>query len=133
MSFFEWSDRFSVNLEEMDRQHRKFFEMLNRLQEYNRRSERDPAFLDELFRDLAAYVLTHFADEEALLEQTGYGGLDLQKRQHAFFKEQLIELRKKHLAGERRLPESVLDFLRDWLLNHILEIDMKYADYFKHP
>ena len=82
MEFFKWKHQFSVNIPEMDQQHQKFMALLNKVHLYSETQDRDPEFLTALFRELFAYVLTHFEEEETLLEQTGFPGLEVQKKQH---------------------------------------------------
>lgn len=132
MEFFKWKDQFSVRIPEMDKQHQKFFHLLNQIHHYNEKNNRDSEFLDELFREMFAYVLTHFAEEETLLEQTGFEGLAIQKKQHQFFRDNLVDLRDKHFKDSTAVPQSVLNFMRDWFLNHILHEDKKYGEYFKN-
>jgi hemerythrin len=132
MEHFAWKDQFSVQIPEMDEQHREFFRLLNQIQQYNSQNERDSSFLDNLFRELFAYVLGHFEEEEKLLEMTGYEGLALQKKQHQYFRDQLELFRKQNMEGSRVVSQSVLNFMRDWFLNHILETDKNYGHYFKN-
>jgi hemerythrin len=132
MEFFKWKDQFSVKIPEMDKQHQKFFQLLNQIHLYNEKNERSPDFLDEVFREMYSYILVHFAEEETLLEQTGFDGLAYQKKQHRFFCDQLVQLREQHFNGNATVPQSVLNFMRDWILNHILEEDKKYGVYFKN-
>ncbi|BCR05047.1 hypothetical protein DESUT3_21160 [Desulfuromonas versatilis] len=132
MEFFKWKDQFSVQIPEMDIQHQKFFFLLNQIHQFNEEKRNNSEFLEGHFRELFAYVVTHFDDEEKLLEQTGYEGLALQKKQHKYFKEQLVQLRDQHFKGNAAVPQSVLNFMRDWFLNHILEVDKQYGDYFKN-
>jgi hemerythrin-like metal-binding protein len=132
MEFFRWKDQFSVNIPEMDQQHQKFFSLLNKVHLYNETQVRDPEFLNELFRELYSYVLTHFEEEEKLLEQTGLPGLEVQRKQHQYFRDQLLKLREQHFKGQATTPQSVLVFMRDWFMNHVLEFDKKYGDHFKN-
>jgi len=129
MGFFTWKEQFSVSIPEMDQQHQKFFQIMNQIHQYNSRDERDPDYFDELYRELYGYVLNHFDEEEKLLEMTGYDGLAVQKKQHQYFRDQLIEFRKQHIEGGQAVSQSVLNFMRDWFLNHILETDKHYGKY----
>ena len=38
-------------------------------------------------------------------------------------------LQSKYAAGEKRLDMSIINFLKDWILNHILTEDRKYGPY----
>ncbi len=127
MEFFKWKDHFGVNIPEMDQQHQKFFSMLNDVHLNNKKQGRDPEFLNRLFRDLISYVEVHFAEEEKLLEKSGFSGLEIQKKQHQYFREQLAQLRDQHFKGDTIVPQSVLVFLRDWFMKHVLELDKKYV------
>jgi hemerythrin-like metal-binding protein len=132
MEFFKWKDQFSVNIPEMDQQHQEFFTLLNKVQLYSEKQDRDPEFLNQLFRDLFAYVQTHFEEEEKLLGATGFPGLEAQKKQHQHFRDQLVKLREQHFKGQTTAPQSILTFMRDWFMNHVLEFDKKYGEYFKN-
>lgn len=131
MEFFKWKDQFSVYIPEMDQQHQKFFSLLNNVHIYNEKQGRDPEFLNGLFRDLVAYVEVHFAEEETLLEKNKFLGLEIQKKQHQYFRDQLAQFRDQHFKGDAIVPQSVLVFLRDWFMRHVLELDKKYGEHFK--
>lgn len=49
--------------------------------------------------------------------------------QHRYFESQVTELGEAVNKGIREKVESVIVFMRDWLINHILEEDKKYALY----
>ena len=38
-----------------------------------------------------------------------------------------MELQRKFSAGETLLTQSVIEFLQDWLINHIKGVDKKYG------
>jgi len=132
MEFFKWKDQFSVNIPEMDKHHQKFFLLLNQIHLNNQKQDRPPEFLNEIFKKLFAYILVHFEEEETLLEQTGYDGLACQKKQHKYFRDQMVLFREQYFKGSSTVPTSVLNFLRDWFMNHILEEDRKYGAYFSN-
>jgi hemerythrin len=132
MEFLKWKDQFSVNIPEMDTHHQKFFQLLNQIHHHNGRQDRSADFLDGLFGELFSYVQIHFTEEEALLEQTGFEGLANQKKQHQYFREQLIQFKEQLFSGNAIGTQSVLNFMRDWFLNHILETDKQYGAYFKN-
>jgi len=70
-----------------------------------------------------------FAEEENWLKVIEYPGLQFQKKQHEFFISQVTDLQDRYSRGEANIPLSTLEFLRDWLLSHILEKDKKYGTF----
>lgn len=80
-----------------------------------------------VLRQLLEYSRHHFAEEETWLKVIGYPGLQDQKKQHEFFISQVTELQDRYSKGEASIPISTLEFLREWLLSHILENDKKYG------
>ena len=131
MEFFTWKEHFSFSIPEMDHHHRKFFHMLNQVHQYNESQIYDSDFLSQIFDELFAYIKTHFREEEKLLEKEGFEGLAAHKAQHRYFEKQLRNLCQQHFKFHLTVPRSVLGFMRDWFLAHILETDRKYGDYFE--
>jgi hemerythrin-like metal-binding protein len=126
MAFYEWKESFCTNVGTMDLQHRKFVILLNELHDAVE-LKWDKACMDSLLADFSRYALTHFADEEKLLESVGYPELPHHRQEHEFFISQLLELQARHERGDALLGNSALLFLRDWFLNHILIEDQKYG------
>ncbi len=69
--------------------------------------------------------------EEDLIRSSGYPKLEYHVRQHKYFEAQLAEFETVQAGGSGRTAESVLAFMRDWFLNHILEQDREYWPYVK--
>lgn len=120
-----WKSSFCLGDEEIDREHRKFLDLLNDCCLAARgqiHGKIDPI----LVHKLKAYAAMHFSYEEDLMRTMGYPDLERHQLQHRYFEEQIHELADvvaKH--GERRI-ESIAAFLRDWFLRHILEQDKEY-------
>lgn len=128
MSPFKWKKDFSVGIKEMDDQHKEFFNIINRLGEAAG-GTKGMEVVGPVLRQLSEYSCHHFAEEETWLKVIGYPGLQYQKKQHEFFISQVTELQDKFSKGDSNIPMSTLEFLRDWLLNHILETDKKYGTF----
>lgn len=129
MEFYKWSDRFSIHIDDLDEAHKTFFVMMNEMYEYNEKQGRDPAFLDRLFGELFDYAVNHFANEEALFDKIGYPEAEQHRAAHHAFRQQLIELRLEQFQGNNAVPRTTFHFMRDWLLNHILEADKRLSAY----
>lgn len=82
--------------------------------------------LMKVFEDLASYAIQHFATEERLMQQAGYAELDAHKQEHEAFVKKVGELKSEFSKGSK-MTVAVLNFMKSWLLNHIMQTDMKYA------
>ena len=130
MDFFKWKDSFSIGIEEIDQQHMSFLEYLNEC--HLKVSGTKGAEIGQSLIDaLKVYAAEHFRFEEALMQAKGYPKLETQERQHKYFESQIAELETAKDEGSERTVESLLAFLRDWFLNHILEEDKDFASYVK--
>ena len=130
MAFFIWKDSFSIGIDEIDQQHRLLLEYLNEchMQVFaGKSSEIDHSLID----GLKAYADTHFQFEESLMLDKGYPKLGHQKKQHKYYKSKIAEFESAYAGGNERIARSVLVFLRDWFLDHILEQDKGVVSYVK--
>ena len=127
-SLFKWKNDFSVGIKELDDQHKYFFEILNRLGEAAG-GNKGMEIVGPVLQELKEYSRHHFTEEENWLRVIGFPGLQHQKKQHEFFILQVTDLQDKFSKGDGNIPISTLEFLRDWLLSHILENDKKYGTY----
>ena len=129
MAFITWDDRYSVD-PAMDPQHKKFFEILNRLHDAML-SGAGREIHNRTLLELAAYTRTHFRSEEALLGRRGYPELVAHKQMHEGFIAQVRELESKIAAGQHVLTVDLLQFVKTWLSDHILGADAKYGAWLK--
>jgi hemerythrin len=130
MAFYTWKDSFNIGIEEIDKQHRSFLDCLNDC--HVQVSGGKGAEIDsDLFDRLRDYAAKHFRFEEGLMQSNGYPEIDQQKKQHEYFESQLAELGAIQHGESGRTAESVLAFVRDWFLKHILDQDRKFVPYVK--
>lgn len=125
MGFFIWKDSFSVGNEQVDRQHKLFLEMLNDCYEATSGGKGESVDAD-LIDKLKKYASTHFRFEENLMGSKGYEAMERHRKQHQYFESMVQDLESAHLQGKTETLSSTVSFLRDWLLNHILDEDKKF-------
>lgn len=122
-----WDDRFSNGIAEVDEQHRNLFMLVNRT--YRAVVERaNSAQVQEIVRALEEYTIEHFADEERYMTAARYPHFGVHKKIHDDFVERVAQERGKLQAGFP-LDLSIVHFLRDWLVEHILRQDMDFGRY----
>jgi hemerythrin len=124
-----WTDDFSVGVVEMDRQHKKLIAIINRLihePEATTHSET----VSELLSGMINYAREHFRDEEALMSEHGCPFKDRQAEQHIAFIQKTVDFCSAVEVGVDIVPQVMAEYLKDWLIHHILEQDMKYRLFF---
>lgn len=128
MALISWSESYSVNSPLLDQQHQKLFALINDLYDNLRQGKGDDA-LGKTLDALIGYARVHFVEEEALMTKYHYPGLAHHQDQHDHFVRTVFELQNDYRDGRLDLALPVLEFLKDWLSNHILKEDKAYAVY----
>ncbi len=128
MSLIEWKDAYSVNISDIDTQHKRLVNLINELHAAILSGTGKEA-LTKILSELVEYTLYHFATEEKYFDQFDYPEADLHKTEHNDLTKQVAALQKKHDGGEKVLTIDVMNFLRDWLQDHIVGSDTKYGPY----
>jgi hemerythrin-like metal-binding protein len=126
MALFMWSDRFSVGVKQLDGQHMQLVDTLNSLHEGMMNGQAQ-AVTGPLLMKLLDYTQNHFATEEKLMASTKCPSLARQQAEHAALTKQVEELMSRYDRGEISVNIQLLNFLRDWLTNHILKEDKEYG------
>jgi hemerythrin len=128
MAIFAWNESYSVHVQPMDEQHQKLFEIINTLAEAMQRAKGDDVVRDTV-EQLAVYTRTHFLQEEALMRRTAYPGLAAHQEQHRRLMEDVEQYKRALEEGRSASPISLLNFVRQWLVQHIRQSDKAYSDH----
>ncbi len=129
MSYIEWNDTYSVKINEIDEQHKKLISLINEL--HNAMSKgKSKEILESILSGLVDYTVEHFSTEEKYMDKFNYPDSLMHKKEHQTFVRQVQEYQEKLKDKNFLLSIQVMNFLKDWLLNHILGLDKKYSDLF---
>ncbi len=120
-----WNKSYSVGVSQMDKEHQRLIDIINNLYA-SMRAGRGKDAIGTILDELIDYTKTHFAHEERLMQESGYAGFDEQKRSHEALIAQVVEIQKKYRAGTA-LGQEVMNFLKNWLVNHIQGLDKQYG------
>jgi hemerythrin-like metal-binding protein len=126
MALVTWNSNYSVGVKSIDSQHTVLFDILNELHEAMMKGQAAP-ITGPLLKKLVKYTQEHFAAEEKMLEAARYPGLQEHKAKHAELIKQVQEFVAKHDRGEITVNLHLMNFLRDWLTNHIQKVDKEYG------
>jgi hemerythrin len=129
MALIKWTSDMSVGVAELDRQHQGLVDLLNRLHEHML-AGRGREVLAEVLADLIRYTDVHFAGEERLFILHGYPNMRAHRDEHVALTQKVRSLRAEVAAGKSFVSLPTLNFLRDWLTEHIMKSDMEYKAFF---
>jgi len=120
--------KLSVGIMEMDNQHKRIIEIVNN---FNKavKSGGSVKGAAKAMDDLVDYAKNHLQAEEELLRRHKYPEYDQHKRIHTMMLDKLAHLQQRAASGEKGAVLDVMNFVRDWLVNHIQKIDVKYGRY----
>ena len=130
MELISWKDSLNIGVVEIDEQHKKLVGIINKLFDAMSQGKSKEVLL-AVFGELSNYVVTHFGLEEKYMKQFGYDNYEDHKQEHKFFIDKLNEFKIKYNNGSATLTLDLLNFLKDWLLKHILGTDRKYIPLFR--
>ena len=128
MPLIAWRDEYSVHIREIDNQHKRLFTLLNKLFDA-KGSNQERETLAGILSDLVKYAETHFATEERLMKSYGYPDLASHIEEHEEFIRKVRDFQQLFEDGKVLLDLSVLNFLLNWLKNHIQGSDKAYAPF----
>lgn len=128
MQFVKWTKEYEIGLLEIDEQHERLVELLNKLYDASRRGLGEPA-LHEVLGELRDYSNYHFTLEERKMSQAKYPGLADQIRAHGEFISHLDKVELQIKSNEIDLPAKLAVFLFGWLVCHINDTDRKFAEF----
>ncbi len=126
MALIDWSDDYSVKVQSIDKQHQKLVELINSLHSAMKQGKGKEA-IEIVIRDLISYTKVHFAHEESLMEKYSYPGFLKHKAVHDELVKQVMEIEKNFREGKTIISQDILNFLKRWLVDHILAADKQYS------
>ena len=123
-----WDNSLSVQIQEIDEDHRKLVDLFNIL---NRSIVEGDAtdYIEAVLDELLSCTIWHFRHEERLMVKYSYEGLPEHKKEHQELIESATELKQKFLQEGKALSSEDIEFLEHWLTGHILGTDMSLGSF----
>ncbi len=129
VALINWNDSFSVSVTEIDLQHQKLISMINDLHDAMK-ARKTKEVLGEIIDGLIDYTEDHFSIEETYFAQFNYPETALHKKEHSDFVAKVKDVKKGFDEERLMLSMDIMNFLKDWLQNHINGTDKKYSQFF---
>ena len=128
MALIEWTNEYQTGVGVIDYQHKKLVELINDLFEVGTKKEFTGDILNVIFQELTNYTEYHFSTEEELMRQVSYTKYDDHLVMHSNFI-MALEKYKKRFDKKEDIIAELCEFLKKWLLNHILKEDKEINYY----
>ncbi len=126
----EWTDELSIGVPEMDEQHRKLVDLLNRFYDAVEKGERAEA-VTTLLQGAKDYTNFHFNSEERFMEEIGYPELEAHRKAHQNLVSEVNLAEEKYKQGDEKAVRGLASFLLSWIYTHIAKTDRKYAEFYR--
>jgi hemerythrin-like metal-binding protein len=131
---FTWTEEYSVNIPEIDTQHKTFINICNHLLDLANTGDtvkREDALVS--ISRLGDYAFYHLGTEEELFIELDYPNPTSHLEAHYQFREKVKHLISKAIDKDSDIKETLNEtamFAGGWLLHHILVMDKNYSQFF---
>lgn len=123
-----WDESLSVDVDEIDEDHRRLVDLFNILS--HSVAEGDATdYIDAVLEELISCTIWHFRHEERLMLLYKYEDFVKHKTEHQELIDSVKELQKKFHKENKLLTNDDVEYLADWLTGHIMGQDMKLGFY----
>ncbi|WP_177420498.1 bacteriohemerythrin [endosymbiont of Lamellibrachia barhami] len=121
-----WDKALSVDVEEIDEDHRKLVELFNILT-HSIVEGNAADYIEAVLEELISCTVWHFKHEERLMLKYDYEDFVEHKAPKLISKHKALQ--QKFLNEGKQLSNEDIEFLEIWLTEHILVADMKLGSY----
>lgn len=118
----------SIGVKLIDDQHKTFIQIMNDLYDAYY-GKKDQKTLEDIINQLLAYKSYHFATEEKYFDLFHYEKTDEHKQAHKTMKAD-VEKFSNRLQNKEDIIIDLLEFVENWLVNHIETQDKEYSKCF---
>jgi hemerythrin len=128
MAFIDWNDTYSVGVVKIDNQHKRLVQIINELSDAMG-AGKGKDVLGNVLKELITYVNTHFKTEEEMMVQFGYQEYENHRYEHEKLTDEVKRFFDDYQAGKALLSVQIMNFLRSWLMDHIVVKDKKFGKF----
>lgn len=127
--FIRWDPKFATGIAFIDNEHKTLVNLCNKTYKEllnNQDKESWHEIVAGTVKECAAYVQTHFADEERFMKAINYGNFVEHKKRHDEFTLKVIETSKNFSTMTIADALGFVKYLYEWILSHIAYEDRLY-------
>ncbi len=123
---FKWQERFNIGVDIIDKEHKKLFNIMNKLITYSKDKEKSQWVCQEGIKYFKEHAMKHFAEEEVYMASISYQGFEMHRRLHDNFRKKTLPEMERELEATNYSEDAVEHFLAvcaGWLIGHTLTED----------
>ncbi|MBI9103804.1 MAG: hemerythrin family protein [Spirochaetales bacterium] len=116
----------------LDHQHKELVYIMQQIKDLQKASsDRARMFLPSIIQKLFYYSQYHFSYEEELMAKHNFENILEHRELHQGFILRIQDFAREYNLEKETLNTEMLQFLKEWVLTHILDEDMKYKELLK--
>lgn len=132
MTTFKWSQNYSVDIPEIDEQHKQIIDFLNQLDRAKiDRTEKET--IENIANSLIEYAKNHLECEEGYMKEYAYPDSEEHLKEHEEFRRKIKAINRE-IQSSGHNPGGILKasiMLQQWLMWHIQVTDRRLGEYLK--
>lgn len=121
--YIVWNSKNNLNIPIIDEQHRGIVSIINSLHYFIKQGMGFQTLLPVIII-MEQYSIIHFEAEQMLLKRYSYPEYDHHFLLHSHLRESIKEIKAQTFMNKD--PDAVINFLKNWWINHINVEDRKY-------
>ena len=125
--YIHWNDALELHNNLIDTQHR-ILVLLCRKLDIAIKTKAHEQTIHWVVQELKKFTEFHFISEENLMHEIGYPNVDDHSLIHSDLLMQL-EMMLAKISHHKEFPEDLLYFLNQWLIQHLVNEDLKIANF----
>jgi hemerythrin len=120
---FIWKEDYGVNVKQIDDQHKIFLGIMDKCYAATKKKKD----IRKIIGELIDYAELHFKTEEKYFDEFHYNEASEHKKAHQELRDKIKFITSKDNVDSTQLALELLDFLEDWLVDHLANVDKKYS------
>ena len=117
----EWRQGFKVNIDQVDEEHQHLFALVKSLSLES---------VQKTVEELLDYVVVHFSNEQALMEESGYPAFEQHLKLHEDFAVHVADFLGNGDTWTEERVQELRRFLNKWLVGHIMTHDLRFGKWY---
>ena len=131
MTLLTWSNDYLIGDETIDAEHKELFRIINNFHDkwQERKESEDREAIATVLNRLVRYAEEHFQHEELIMRGADFPLIAEHRSIHEGLFERIFQIHREYAEHDLRLEQHTLNFVRNWLISHIVTEDYRFRDH----